>query len=420
MIGVAAKRSGPFVICVAVLVISTVGRPATQAQAQDSDQLVARWLDAVRTHTPGKIDDSIQWLGSLSVEPWARLNAGIKHYFGQLGATGAVSNSVIERAAMLHADAAMFGAPAPASRYGEGGFTTAPGTLVRTVDGEAVDTTDANWHWILARQLLSYITPEPRKVPFVGIWYHAVAAYMMQNRLYGEVGAHLARADSTLPNDARILFDRACLSEALGLPRSQAAIEDLRAKQRAGKPMSGPLFIPGQVPVGDRSGLPSADDANSEAERLFRRTLDVDPRFVEARVRLARLLEDRGKFNDADIALRTALVSREIVPDPMLSYYAQLFAARASRGLHQLGPAIVHVRSALSLFPNAQSAIIARSELALASGDLSAALVPLRPLELQAEAANRPDPWWAYDQGPGRNADRALADLRAAAAALGR
>ncbi len=196
-------------------------------------------------------------------------------------------------------------------------------------------------------------------------------------------------------------------------------MDDLRA-QASHQPMRGAPFIPGQPPpVVSQSGLPGTDAANREAERLFRHTLDVDPNFVEARVRLGRLLELRGRFNDADIELRRALVSREIVPDRMLTYYAQLFAARAARGLGQDSAAVVHLGAALSLFPDAQSAIVARSQVALAAGDETNALAPLRRLET-GDANTRPDPWWLYDQGPGRNADRALADLRVAAAALKR
>ena len=67
-------------------------------QVLDADQLVQRWLDAVRFHAAGQNDEQVKWLGSLPTEHWKLLNTGLKSYFGQKGA----SNHVIDQAAIFH------------------------------------------------------------------------------------------------------------------------------------------------------------------------------------------------------------------------------------------------------------------------------------------------------------------------------
>src|SRR6476661_307761 len=160
-------------------------------QVLDADQLVQRWLDAVRFHAAGQNDEQVKWLGSLPPEHWKLLNTGIKSYFGALAASKAVSNHVIDQAAIFHMDAAMFGPPAPATKLGSawtGGLTPA---LYRTQDGELEGREDANWNWILARKILDQLQPAPRSDPFAAFWYHAAAAYMLWRGSYGEVGTHL-------------------------------------------------------------------------------------------------------------------------------------------------------------------------------------------------------------------------------------
>jgi len=413
-------RASKAAACV-VLAMALLGAGGTQRSEQtlDADQLVARWLDAVRFHVAGQPDDdALKWLASLTPDAWKLLNAGLKRYFGELGQAGRVaSNGIIARAAVLHLDAARFDPVAPAELDGSGWTTGAPPPLVRTLDGESLGSTDANWHWILARQLVDLMYPSPRDEPFVPAWYHAAAAYMLERGLYGEVSSHLDRAAALLPNDARILFDRACLAEALGLPRSQFVMEDLvhEKEAAANRQRSGSLFVPGQSQtVAVRSNFPTTAQANAEAERLFRRTLEVDPTFVEARVRLGRLLDVRGKHDEAAAELATALADSGTARDPVLGYDAHLFAARAARALGQTDRAIDHVRRALALFPNAQTALIVRSELALAQADADEALAPIRRLAaLPSNPARGDDPWWMYDMGPGRQTELLVSEMLA-------
>ena len=84
----------------------------------------------------------------------------------------------------------------------------------------------ANWNWPFARSLIDLVEPKAAADPFVADWYHATAAYMFAHRMYGEVSPHLGRAAEVVPDDPRILFDRACHLEIQGLPLSQVLLTD--------------------------------------------------------------------------------------------------------------------------------------------------------------------------------------------------
>ena len=311
----------------------------------------------------------------------------------------------------------MFGPPAPASRLGSawtGGLTPA---LYRTQDGELEGREDANWNWILARKILDQLQPAPRNDPFAAFWYHAAASYMLWRGSYGEVGTHLEHAGLLFPTDARIAFDRGCLAEALGMPRSQFAIDSLLARRPGSRGSA--TIIPGSTSnLNPRPPeFQTARASNDEAEKRFRQALQIDPTFAEARVRLARLLELKDKQDDARKELETAL--RAPMPDPVVVYYAHLFAARAALALKQPDSASAHIREALALFPDAQTALIVESQLALMKSDADGALAPVRHLAgLVGDPNHLEDPWWVYDTGAGRLVDYMLAEMKARAEAI--
>ncbi len=400
------------VACLVALLAATAMPPSQQKSARDADELVERWIDAVRFHAAGENDDHVKWLGSVRPEQWKALNGGIKGYFGR----GPIPNRVIDRAAIFHMDAAMFGPPAPASELNSVWVGNLAPSLYRTQDGELDSREDANWNWIVARKILDQLHPAPRNDPFAPFWYHAAASYLLWHGYYGELGTHLEHAGQLFPNDARIAFDRGCLAEALGMPRSQFAMDNLLARRPGSRGSA--TFIPGSTNnLNPRGEFPTARAANDEAEKRFRQTLAIDPTFAEARVRLARLLELKGRNDDARRELETALQSA--IPDRVVLYYGHLFAARAALALTDAEAASAHIRDAIALFPDAQAALIVQSHLALLNSDADGALAPVRRLAaLVADPNHLQDPWWVYDSGSGRLVDFMLAEMKARADAL--
>jgi len=407
-------------------------------------QIIGAWVQAVHKHVPGTPDEPVAAVRRLTYQNRVDMNSGIDFFFLVLrglpvstkgnraaeqlvgvarGAGMPDAATFLKRAAVLHTDAVIFAerfpqpdditAPAPTQRSASttmsGGFplirppiTRIPplltnAALVRHQDGDVLGTIYADWNWPFARSLLDELTqthtppldvsPQPTD-PFVGEWYHAVASHLFANRLYGDATDHFFRASQILANDARVLFDRGCYAEILGLPAHQVFLSD---------------WTPGKI----RPNVPGLEQTNNEAERLFRRALDVDPSFVEARVHLGRLLGVRGAYAEAAAELDKALASK---PDGVVGFYARLFAARVAQERNALDDAIAHYRGALTLFPNAQSALLGLSQVSLAGGNAQAALKTLERLGPDS-AKGDADPWWDYALASGRDVNELMQHL---------
>jgi hypothetical protein len=397
--------------------------PATQP-GYDTRVLTAMtaWVQAVDAHVPGAVDRAVTYVWTLSAADINAItdNAGLfvtalikpgtltpespqDAAIVKLAATMAATVSgtdFLRRAAILHTDAVVLdhGQHPPKSA---GRFETNAG-LVETLDGEYVGASHGNYNWPFVRSLLDHVV-KPASDPFVPLWYHAAAAYMFSTGNLGEVGPHLDRAAHVLPEDKWILFDRGCRAEMLGLERSQ----ELRPDPKVSQPQ--PLIKRTGFPFDAK--IPDAKTTDRDAENLFRHALDVDATVVEARVRLARLLEIRGVYPEADADLAQAIATN---PPPVLSYFAELLASRAARALGQLDAAVGHADAALKLFPDAQSGLIAKSQIGVLRADLDGALAAVRHLSAPITGPREEaDPWWLYQFGSGRESAMLLANLRA-------
>jgi tetratricopeptide (TPR) repeat protein len=445
------------IACVAVW-IAVVSRAAGGSSTGVTPATVLAlesWVQAVKTHTPGRADQPVVVISALSFETREAMNAGMSLFFAALmgkhpnsdgnqakrmvvdiGLTAGspTAEAFLTKAVGLHSDAAIYGYLLPRESASSsdtkhvqadpqqraplvGARSLSPllrrNRLVLEKDGQILGDVASNWNWAFARALLDRLSRTDISVAgafyrlsqtdesFAGGWYHATTAYMFASGQYGEATAHLQHAAGMLPDDARILFDRACYAEMLGLPMQQVLVSREETLLRRG---SG-------GPVGTWNGrdlhIPPAEKTNSEAERLFRRALKINPGIVEARVRLARLLDLRNRHQEAAAELTTAFATN---PTGMVAFYAHLFAGRAAQALGRLEEARHHYEEAGTLFPDAQSALLASSQVALLGSDVPAALAPLQRLGA-ASAAVTADPWWHYHLCAGRDAESLLKEL---------
>lgn len=432
------------VVAVAVLCLSLpIGGGARGADdiTGKTLQAVKNWVAAVRGHTPGRRDPAAVSASAMTFDQRTELNVGIGLFLSAMMGNHPVRRTDPEKqivdlgreirqtpgpetflkwAAVLHSDAALRN-QVDEARPADPGGPVPPGApaspllsrrrLFLDKDGEVLGETPADWNWVFARSLLDLLPPRPADDPFVGIWYHATTAFLLRESSYGEVVTHLQQAAIVLPDDARVLFDRGCFAEIQGLPRSQVLLSEtdlfvLRAQRTGQRPPRQMISQAAQL------GIPPGDASNADAERLLRHALRVAPSFVEARVRLGRLLEERKRYDEAAAELKTALDGK---PTGVVLFYAHMFAGRAAQALGRVEEAAGHYKDALALFPGAQSALLATSQLALLGADIDGALVPIHRLEVPtATAIERDDPWWRYHLAAGRDADALLRDMWAA------
>jgi tetratricopeptide (TPR) repeat protein len=325
-----------------------------------------------------------------------------KYLRGLLGlddAPGADPNRVLKQGAMLHADIALL-ARVDRSR------STGSEDVVRSIDGRVVGYEGHSAHWLIGRQLLDVVEPDPAADPFVRLWYHAMSASLLESGNLAAAELHVEHALDVLPEDANIQYEGGLFHQASAAPSVQAAVQVLleqRSTLRAG-------------PRGSSNSFQQRFDVGKhrkEAERRFRLAVTLDPGHVEARMRLGHALLELQRAEVAATELRRTIGTTS---DPTLSYLSALLLGRAEAQLgHRTAAAEQYTRAA-ELYPQAQSAPLALAQLARRYGDRALAwqfvgrvLAPTRPDE------PRDDPWWTFYQWQLRSAETLLAELRALA-----
>jgi tetratricopeptide (TPR) repeat protein len=280
----------------------------------------------------------------------------------------------MQLAAMLHADVAMLSEPPSGLRRPQSGLAQST-PAGRITDGEVTGWAPGPIHWEIGRIALRGVRPLPQSDPVVAMWYRATSAYLVSRRQYGYLAPHLEQGRAILPEDAHLQLYDGVLHEAYASSVVQEALQSLRSGR----------FLP--------TAQSSADELE-QAERYFRRALELDPGLDVARVRLGRVLGLRGRHDQAAAELRLALSS---LTDPRQRYYAELFLGAEEQALGRMSEAKGALDRANSLFPNAQAPYLALGQLAWQSADRAGAQVAFERLAaLPGVLADREDPWWSY------------------------
>jgi VWFA-related protein len=303
-------------------------------------------------------------------------------------------NRLLKRGAVLHTDAAINVADEtvqpPAGRPDR--------WRVRFSDGQQRAAEGAPGHWELARSLLANVAPGPEEDDTVRLWYIATSAY---GQYYERHTRHEEEAVELFPEDARVLFLAGCLHETFASPTIQSLARSIRVS-------------------GSRHGIGPEESELRTAEKLFRRTLEADPAFVEARIRLGRVLHLLDQPRQAALELRQAVATllsdagstadadERFTGDPddrLMLYLAEMFFGAAAEDLGQWDRARASYARAAELYPGAPSPRLALSQLALRSNDRAAALAAAQQAgQPPGGERDRVDPWWRYHSIQGRDA----------------
>jgi tetratricopeptide (TPR) repeat protein len=323
----------------------------------------------IELRAPKEIDAELSRLAALAA---AALDRGDNNY-------------VLRHGALLQADAAMLASNLLAP-LNAGGPDSQP-IRVHIVDGEPTRVGLGEVHWEIARLLLDAV--RPKRDAMVNLWYRATAAWMQSREQYNNL--HLAHARELFPNDADIAFLSGCERETDAGPAMQSVARSA------------------VLPAGVTLGIASERSALRDAEGFFRRALALNPRLVEGRVRLGHVLLAQGKAQDAADELRPAVAS---TAEPLLQYFGSMFLGAAEEALGHLPAARDSYARAAALYPRAQSPYLALSALATRRGDRAEALTEIRRVfDLRRNSDERDEPWWAYYDVAGRNADALLEQL---------
>ena len=211
---------------------------------------------------------------------------------------------------------------------------------------------------------------------------------MQAEREYGT--DHVQRALQVFPSDPQLLFLAGTLHEVLASPAIQSFVSTSAA-----------LNVPVRVATADRE--------RADAKRFFERALDADPSFIEARIRLARLLTLRDEHREAATHLRAALDARS---DRLLAFYANLFLGTALTALQERDASREAYLRAAEFYPRAQSANLALAELAWRSGERSDMVDRLGRAVGGHERTDEDDPWRTYHVSQARRSSAMLDAVR--------
>jgi tetratricopeptide (TPR) repeat protein len=382
--------------------------------------VLGHWTGAVMHHTPGTSDAALTATWAMTPQDRVVIRGHLSEFLQFLDgadyskarddqlivASAALSLfpvgrlEFLERAATLHADAVIFDqrphaytAPDPpvgVGRRGRGSESSQQAVFGMSNDGEFQAAVVENPNWPLARLMLDELPTGASSVAFATMWYHGVTAYMLAHHEFGPAERNLDHAVLAMPDSAQALFDLGCVTEALGMSLIQQVVLDDGDPLLRGRP--GVISAP--------RTQPSSRELGARAQDLFERALALDPHLPEARVRWARLLELDKHWSDAAQQIALALSDH---PDRDVTFLAHLFGARAADALNQRSEAEIHVAQAMSLFPDAQSALLEASRAALSRDD--AVLAGSRLEHLTREGPPAADPWTKYPLGPGRLPD---------------
>lgn len=397
--------------------------------AADNDramQMLAEWVTMVDRHAAGERDEGLAQIGkwntadldlmrayveALTEVPLdspersqrRRLVSGndlaaIKQHTVNLRA-GHNFEQFRKRAAILHTDAALLEpqsksgstpAPIPAARRN----ASRPAVDVMSLDGRVDSFQIANPHWQYAMDLLDALPATPRRDPIVAQWYRSIGAYFARQHSFGDALRHFDRARKTVPDDPDVLFGEACLQESFGGPTLQN--------------FARVTTLPNGFVL---QGLSSPQAHFRRAERLLARALAARPDFVDARLRLGRVLAQQRQYATAlQHFTRVVADSR----DPVLTYYAHLFSGEAELALGHPAEARASYQRALDDYPNAQSPRLGLATALRAAADRDGAVrAVMATMIIEPNTRDvRDDPWWEYYEGDAANVDRLLQELR--------
>jgi hypothetical protein len=332
------------------------------------------WLSAVRDHVSGQADRAVALFA-----PWTRRE--LEALLDEGRSLPEFDGPLLKRAAVLHADIAVL-------HHTDSGYSlpSEDQSVDLVEDGKVVGTQGGTVHWAIGRRVLELLKPDDD----VRLWYTATSACLQRWGEISELEPHLSRARALFPRDGVLLLYEGTLHAVYAEPRFQNLVH----------PETGTYRLPQRVGY--------ATEEQREAERRFRKALELDPDLTEARIRLAYVRGLLGRHEEAAADLRKAVVEPGL--EGPMEYYAWLLLGREEEAVGRPGPARDAFAQALTLYPLAQSPRLGLSLVARATGARAAARSALERLGDGGPMGE--DPWWTFNKRHSLDVDELFARMR--------
>lgn len=355
-----------------MVLMATLGwashRGPLEAQAAPRDW--SAWSTAIDEHVPGQKDSAL-----VRIAPWSRnqLEAILPLLSRELERIEPVEQRrLIGRALVLHTDAAVLNRTSS-------GYKLPPtwNAVTLVTDGNVVGRMTGTFHWEFMRRMLGRLPASDDRRRISQIFFRATAAELQRWAETPELMLHLAAGRKLLGDDPVLLLYEGTTQQAYATPRIQQYFAERRERAQSADspvpispalPRTIPLIAP--PPLTTTEVAPSIRGQRDQAQRTFRRALSLDPSLAEARIRLARVLGDDDRHEEAVTELTRALAGPLT---PFLGYYAALLMGREQRALAQLDAAQASFERARAIYPDAAPPRYGLSEIALARGDVDRA-----------------------------------------------
>ncbi len=312
------------------------------------------WVNGVNGHRPGEVDDAWKVLSTYQRDELTAVVAAIQK--GKMPVSAAEIPSLLRRATVLHTELAI--------------------DQVRAFQRSDVATTGVGaLHFSMAGRLVDELRKRAPKDPVVRVWFVTAGAILLSEREVSIVADLLKRGLTWFPADPQLLLFAGAAYEWRASFRVQDA-EDL-----------------GLV----RTRIGGRAENLARAEAFYRSAFNQDRTLIEAQVRLGRILGLCGRHTEAVLELEAARasLSRDPSASRAVQFYSSLFLGDelAAIGRNQLARS--SYQSALAIFPGADSAHLALSNLEHSVGARDAALAVV--VDMVRQRSTSPlDPWRDY------------------------
>jgi tetratricopeptide (TPR) repeat protein len=239
-------------------------------------------------------------------------------------------------------------------------------------------------HWSLAETLLGFVEPAgaskpaPERDEMVRAWYQATTMWMQRHEQRDL--QHLHSGLDLFPGDATLLFLSGCEHEAYASPAIQVPL--------AGTGNTGPVH--------------SVRDELERAATEFRKSLDARAGDAETLLHLGHV---QLLLGDHDEAIETLKRPYEAFASNSLRYVRDMFLGQAHEQAAALADARAAYERAHALCPQAQSPLLALSQLHRRADNYQPAKQAVDQLWAVVPETDDDDPWWAYSTSHTAQAD---------------